>query len=101
MTIVEFLEARLAEDEARFEQAVEAETELYRKDGMPDATTQETRDYWLRVPVETAWPRYLAEITAKRALIARYEAWNMGADDGSTVTAILLGVVQTLASVYS
>lgn len=71
VTIVEFLTARLDEDEARFEQEVEAETERYRHDGMPDATTQETRDYWLRVPVETEWPRYLAEIAAKRAIVAR------------------------------
>lgn len=70
MTIVEFLTARLDEDAAQFDLAAEAEAEYCRHDGMPDTTAQEIKDYWLR-PGGTDWPRTLADIAAKRAIVAR------------------------------
>lgn len=87
MTIVEFLTARLDEAESGWKTQKRSEDE---------GVTEALFHFGHRLADEM-----LADVAAKRAIIARYEAWDMGADDGSTVTAILLGVVQTLTSVYS
>lgn len=69
VSIVEFLTARLDEDAARLDRAAEAEAEALRHDGMPDTTAQEIKDFWLDPETETEWPRVLADIAAKRAIL--------------------------------
>lgn len=73
-SLVDFLTARLDEETARLDAMAEAEAESCRNDGMPDTTAQEIMDYWLRLDPETGrpethWPKYLAEIAAKRAIV--------------------------------
>lgn len=81
MQIVEFMRARLDEDEA------ESRLEKYSQ-------------WWVNEDGPFDPDRVRIEITAKRAILARYESWAMGGEDGHPLTTILLGVVQALAAVY-
>jgi hypothetical protein len=74
MTLAEFLLARIADDEARFDRATEAEAYSLRHDGMPDTTAADIRNYWLN-EVPTEWPRWLAECEAKRRIVEFHANW--------------------------
>jgi len=68
--LVAFMNARLDEEESHLDIVVEAEVESVRHDGMPDTTVQEVKNYWLSLGNESEWPRHLADIAAKRAILA-------------------------------
>lgn len=75
--LTDFLLARIAEDEQALEDAAVAEAENLRRDGLPNSTAAEVREYWLRPPGSTGdpvedqptpWRRWLAECEAKRRI---------------------------------
>lgn len=106
-TLTDFLLARIAEDEAAFEIAVATEVASARRDGIPDMTAQEVRDYWLRPAGDTGdrvadsrteWPRLLAECEAKRRIIGlKAQPSDIYTAGGFTTDEIL----RALAAVYA
>lgn len=119
MTLVEFLSARLDEQEAIFEARVQAEVEYLRSDGMPDMTADEVRSYWLRPPgntgdpvfdAQTQWPYILADIAAKRAIVAECswavvhsgdDACGLGDDAPHNEALTLLRILRLLAQPFA
>ncbi len=70
----DFLLARAEDDEAEFDAACEYEAEQLRQDGMPGTTAAEIREFWLRPETLTRWPRWMADVKAKRSVVQLYEA---------------------------
>lgn len=69
MTIIEFLEARLAEDEALVSKALEPEWSGERPTFYSKGTEGAHRDDWGLWTFHITPDRFLAEIAAKRALL--------------------------------
>lgn len=109
--LVEWLTKVLDEDEADFGRAAEAEAERCRNDGIPDATREQVMELWLSNG-GTFWPRKLADIAAKRAIIEECAYWRnrveQTADAGPTSSnygtdqyTVAAPILRLLASAYA
>jgi hypothetical protein len=87
MEITEFLEARIAEDEAAAEQL----THIFHGPG----TQMYVAESWIQSPLKKK--RFLAECAAKRAIMSRHAS----CDDVSYGDASTCPEIRTLAAIYS